>query len=242
MACASLQGSIVKSRTTIILGLTAAFVTSACAGNVSDDGNSAPFTIAVDATSDPGVPLEGVELRAGERVMGKTDAKGHVVISPDGFEGTSLEVLVRCPEGYESPTDPVPMTLRRFVGSKTSPTYSVVCPPAVRSVVAVIRAENGPNLPVLRLGREGREDQRGGHRARAPRRETGRVRGAHAPNDGQRSREAAAAKPVTGLRSEGARRLYSPRAEVRRGAPQGRRPGARPSAVANLRSRREREG
>jgi len=152
----------VKARTSIIIGLTALFVTSGCAGNVSDDSRAAPFTIAVDATSDPGVPLEGVELRAGERVMGKTDAKGHAIIAPLGAEGTALDVLVRCPDGYDSPTDPIKMTLRRFVGTKTAPTYGVSCPPAVRSVVAVIRAENGPNLPVLRLGREvGRTDAAG---------------------------------------------------------------------------------
>src|SRR5262249_45623460 len=131
-------------------------------GNVSDDSRAAPFTMAVEATSDPGVALEGVELRAGDRVMGKTDAKGHAVIAPMGAEGTALDVLVRCPDGYDSPTEPIKMTLRRFVGAKTAPTYAVSCPPAVRSVVAVIRAENGPNLPVLRLGREvGRTDATG---------------------------------------------------------------------------------
>jgi hypothetical protein len=115
---------------------------------------NAPFQIAIDATSDPGSPLEGVELRAGDRSLGKTDAKGHVVLAHDGNEGATLEVTVVCPAGYESPTEPVSITLRRFVGASSAPTYSVLCPPAVRSVVAVIRAENGPNLPVMRLGRE----------------------------------------------------------------------------------------
>ena len=34
------------------------------------------------------------------------------------------------------------------------PEYDVACPPLLREVVVAVRTENGPNLPVMYLGRE----------------------------------------------------------------------------------------
>ena len=119
-----------------------------------DDPRARVFSLAVDAVSDPGVPLAGVELRLGDHAVGTTNEKGRATFSLTGAEGGLAEVAVRCPAAHESPGEPLAITLRRFVPGSPPPTYAVRCPPTVRTVVAAIRAENGPDLPVMRLGKE----------------------------------------------------------------------------------------
>ena len=45
------------------------------------------------------------------------------------------------------------VALRRLVGVDVAE-YSVQCPPKSRTAVIVVRAQNGPNLPILHLGRQ----------------------------------------------------------------------------------------
>jgi hypothetical protein len=119
-----------------------------------DDAQPRNFRVAVDAVSDPGKPLAGVELKLHQRTVGTTDAKGRAVVTLLGLEGDTDELLVTCPTQYESPARPLPVTLRGFVQTSLVPTYTVTCLPTMRTFVAAIRAENGPNLPVLRFGRQ----------------------------------------------------------------------------------------
>jgi hypothetical protein len=44
--------------------------------------------------------------------------------------------------------------LKRLTDTSKTPEYAVSCPPKNRSIVVAVRAEGGPNLPVLYLGRE----------------------------------------------------------------------------------------
>ena len=120
------------------------------------------FAVSVEAMSDPGKLLPGVEIKSAEKVLGTTDAKGRTPLTLRGPEGGIVELTIRCPAEYESPSEPLAITLRRFIAPSPAPLYSIKCPPKVRSVVAVVRAENGPNLPIFRLGREvGRTSEEG---------------------------------------------------------------------------------
>jgi hypothetical protein len=125
----------------------------ACGGGGGDEPVPT-FAVAVEAMSDPGKLLAGVEIKSADKVLGTTDPKGRTPLTLRGPEGGTVELTVRCPAEYESPSEPLAITLRRFVGPSPAPLYSVKCPPKVRSVVAVVRAENGANLPIFRLGRE----------------------------------------------------------------------------------------
>jgi hypothetical protein len=60
---------------------------------------------------------------------------------------------VTCPDGFQSPTKPIQVVLKRLADDK-KPEYDVACPPTNRTVVVAVRADGGGNLPVLYLGRE----------------------------------------------------------------------------------------
>ena len=115
---------------------------------------SPPFEILVRVESDPGRPLGGAVVVVNARERGTTAADGRARLSFNGNEGDAFDLWVRCPEGYMSPTKPVPASLRRIADPTKLPEYDVSCPPSQRSVVVAIRAENGPNLPVVYLNKE----------------------------------------------------------------------------------------
>jgi hypothetical protein len=46
------------------------------------------------------------------------------------------------------------VTLRRLAQTSKLPTYRVVCQSSTRTSVIAVRANNGPDLPVMYLGRE----------------------------------------------------------------------------------------
>jgi hypothetical protein len=121
-----------------------------------------PQFVIVKVTSDPGVPLEGVSLRFGGTAVASTDATGRGELKLEGRDGEPFDIAVVCPEGYTSPNKPIPVTLRRLADPEARPEYVASCPPAIRTIVVAVRADGGPNLPVLRLGKEiARTDEAG---------------------------------------------------------------------------------
>jgi hypothetical protein len=82
-----------------------------------------------------------------------------VTLAIPGHEGDRVDLLVRCPADYVTSPKPLTVSLKR--GSKV-PEFASTCPPAVRHMVVAVRAEQGPNLPVIRLGQViGRTDANG---------------------------------------------------------------------------------
>lgn len=75
------------------------------------------------------------------------------MIKMAGTEGEIVDVNVTCPDGYAPPRGPVNIRLTRLADKTKIPEYSVSCLPNLRHVVIAVRAENGPFLPVLYLGR-----------------------------------------------------------------------------------------
>jgi hypothetical protein len=99
-------------------------------------------------------PLAGVEVWRQGRVVGKTSATGSLTLQLEGSEGQRLELEARCPATYVPERQSVSVTLRRLAGTQKLPTYRVDCQPSTRTTVVAVRATNGPDLPVMYLGRE----------------------------------------------------------------------------------------
>lgn len=103
-------------------------------------------------------PMPGAIVLYRDRELGRTDTTGAFVLQTPGTEGTSLGLTVRCPDGFVSPAQEVPVTLRSTValgdGGGAGIETTVQCPPAHRIAAVVVRTPNRPNLPIVYNGRE----------------------------------------------------------------------------------------
>lgn len=113
-----------------------------------------PQEVLLRVSADPGRPVKGADLLFNGQRVAVTDDEGLGKLSLRGKDGDMFDVVVKCPQGYTSPDRPVQVTLRRLADPTKRPEYSATCPPTTRQVVVAVRAENGPNLPVMYLGRE----------------------------------------------------------------------------------------
>ena len=110
-----------------------------------------PFMVAVRVESDPGSAVAGANITRRDKPLGTTNAEGRATLKMKGVEGEIAEVMVSCPEGFQTPTKPLSIRLTRLSDKTKLPEYDVRCPPSKRHVVVAVRAENGPNLPVMYL-------------------------------------------------------------------------------------------
>ena len=110
-----------------------------------------PFQISVRVESDPGIPVTGATIARSNRPLGTTDTAGRSTLKLDGVEGEITDVTVTCPDGFQTPPKPINIRLTRLAEKSKIPEYAVRCPPSMRRVVVAVRADNGPNLPVLYL-------------------------------------------------------------------------------------------
>jgi hypothetical protein len=141
------------------LGLVTVLASTGCAAKDAEDPSKLAFSAEVVVTSDPGQGVAGVQLTSGGRPLASTDAEGHARVELHGSEGDSAEIAVTCPAAFQSPAEPIVVSLRRLSADSHAPSFVARCAPLTRTVVVGIRTENGPNLPVLYLGKEvGRTD------------------------------------------------------------------------------------
>jgi hypothetical protein len=110
------------------------------------------FRFAFLVEGDPGRPLEGASIVKAKQVLGTTRNDGRAELTLTGDEGSIIDAEVKCPQGHQSPSKPVPMRLTRLADGR-APELKVACPPLVRHVVVAVKADNGPNLPVVYLGK-----------------------------------------------------------------------------------------
>jgi hypothetical protein len=136
----------------------ACLVAVACNGNPSEP----EYGLSIRVDSDPGRPLAGAQVRLGEQRLGTTDANGVVKVKARGTEGSVLSFQVTCPDGYQSPSRPLAVVLRRLSQRDRFPEYAAACRPTKRTLVVAVRADHGPNLPVVYLGREVARTDRSG--------------------------------------------------------------------------------
>ena len=111
------------------------------------------FEVVIRVDSDPGVPLAGAVVVRNQKDIAPTDSSGRAKLTITGSEGDTHDYFVRCPADYQSPTKPVSVVLRHLADKSRPPEYAVMCPPNVRFVVVAIRADGGPNLPVVHEGK-----------------------------------------------------------------------------------------
>jgi hypothetical protein len=114
----------------------------------------APVAIAVRARGDRGAPTPNVEIYSGTLLVARTAADGRASLDVNGAEGETFDLQVKCPTGFASP--PGPLSVRRVdIGAtSTIPEYAVTCHETRRALVVVVRADGGPSLPLLYLGKE----------------------------------------------------------------------------------------
>jgi hypothetical protein len=125
----------------------------AALASCSESPPPSPFTISVRIESDPGKPIAGASVSRASRLLGTTDAEGRATLQIAGVEGEVADVTVTCPEGFQTPAKPLSIRLTRLAEKSKVPEYAVQCPPSMRRIVVAVRAENGPNLPVVYLDR-----------------------------------------------------------------------------------------
>lgn len=113
----------------------------------------APFEIVMKVESDPGFPIPGAAIVRGGKDIIATGLDGRAMLTLSGKEGDAYDFTVRCPADFTSPSKTVSVYLHRLSDKTKVPEYNALCPPTTRKLVVSIRAENGPNLPVLYLGK-----------------------------------------------------------------------------------------
>jgi hypothetical protein len=113
-----------------------------------------PQEVWVRVHSDPGRSLRDAFITYRGQKIASSGDDGVAKLKLQGHEGEVFEVSVVCPVGYTSPTKSIAITLHRLDDPTRTPEFDAACPPATRSIVVAVRAENGSNLPIVYLGRE----------------------------------------------------------------------------------------
>jgi hypothetical protein len=113
-----------------------------------------PQEIVIRVAGDPGQPIKGASVQYNGKKVSESNAEGVAQLKLNGKDGETYDLMILCPEGFQSPTKPLQVMLRRLADANKKPEYDVSCPPTTRTVVVAVRADNGPNLPVKYLGRE----------------------------------------------------------------------------------------
>lgn len=137
---------------TKLLALGAALAAIAASGCDGGERKAVPYKVAVFVQSDPRVPLAGAQILKAGKLLATSGPDGRVVLELGGAEGDPVDLQIRCPDAYQSPTAPVSFVLRRYAEGKV-PEYGVECQPRLRKVVVAVRSEGGANLPVVYLDR-----------------------------------------------------------------------------------------
>lgn len=113
-----------------------------------------PQEIIIRVAGDPGQPLKGATVQFNGKKVSESDAEGVAKLKLNGKDGDSYDLMINCPEGFLSPSKPLSVMVKRLADPNKRPEYEVSCPPTTRTVVVAVRADNGPNLPIMYLGRE----------------------------------------------------------------------------------------
>lgn len=136
------------------LGCVGLVTSVGCARLLGDPSTRSAYPVEIEITSDPGHGVAGVELANEHATIATTDARGKAVLTLHGEEGDVVPLHVRCPDNFASPPQPIEIALRHLAPGSAPPHFAARCAPQSRTVVIALRAEAGPHLPVLHLGRE----------------------------------------------------------------------------------------
>jgi len=125
-----------------------------------------PFSIVFIVESDPGLPLEGVNVLVDGKSIGKTDANGSVRAEILAIPGARLQIEQQCPKGHQATEDAKSIRVRKFERLEEAAPRTIQvtlkCKPLQRLAVFIVTARNGPDLPVFIDGdNAGRTNQLG---------------------------------------------------------------------------------
>ena len=116
----------------------------------SETASMISVSLQITVEADPGIGLSGVPVRIGGELFGQTDGSGVLRTTVQGPPGRSVAVLPECPQGHRQPGTPSRIRLRRYGSLKELPLeVTLRCSPVVRVAVFVVRAANGPNIPIM---------------------------------------------------------------------------------------------
>lgn len=119
------------------------------------------FEILVRVSTPLGQPVMGAQFLLENKAVGSTLTDGSAVMKFVANEGESYDLAVQCPQGFQAPTKPIRVTLRKLEDGKR-PEFGTTCSPSSQVMVVAVRAEGGANLPILYLNNEiGRTDEAG---------------------------------------------------------------------------------
>jgi hypothetical protein len=112
-----------------------------------------PFSVAFVVESDPGVRLPRSHVFVDGEPVGESNSDGRVETEIHGQPGQQLRISHDCPDGHEAPSESKALRLRKFAGVVRSQPHAMEitlrCRPLTRLAAFVVRASNGPHLPVL---------------------------------------------------------------------------------------------
>ena len=115
------------------------------------------YELIVRVSSGPSRGLEGARVSSKGIELGVTDGTGAVTVRTRGREGDVLPIHVDCPARHRAPP-PLLVPLRHVgragSGQVVRPEFAAVCTPLTQSIVVAVRAERGPHLPLMHMGRE----------------------------------------------------------------------------------------
>jgi hypothetical protein len=135
------------------LALVAALATSGAGCKDLDPPPPPPFQVFIHVESDPGHPISGATISRTSKMLATTGPDGRAMLTLVGAEGETTDISIKCPDAFLSPTKPTSVRLTRFADKTKVPEYTIACPPTLRRIVVAVKADNGPNLPVVYLNR-----------------------------------------------------------------------------------------
>lgn len=119
-----------------------------------------PVGVTLRVTTTQGRPVNGAEVRLRGSVTARSDEAGSARVVIGGKDGESFELHIQCPAPLRSPVRP--LVVRRLDIKGGAVEHSVKCEETQRTLIVAVRADNGPDLPIVYLGNEiGRTDRSG---------------------------------------------------------------------------------
>ena len=138
-------------------GVLRALLIAALASCEAEPDPTRATTVDVLVESDPGVRLADVPIHLDGAAVGRTDSRGSLRAQVPAGSDSSLRLEHECPSSHQAPSEPKILRL----GFSDDPDLwkgaplqiTLRCKPKKRRAVFIVRATNGPGLPVLLDGK-----------------------------------------------------------------------------------------